>query len=342
MECYLSRNYKETNSAGNKAKTDMEAIMRAMGLRNVGLPQSRYRDPVRHFFATLASVAKSPFCLCRGDALVLQYPLKKYYELVCDMAHARGAKVVTLIHDLGSFRRKALSVEREIRRLNHSDVVIALNDSMKAWLEERGCRAKLFSLGVWDYLSPEVPPVASCEGKPFTVVYAGGLSPRKNAFLYQIGDVARGFKLRLYGGGFDIQRAAHPECFEQMGFVPSNQLIATASGHFGLVWDGDSLDACSGDMGEYLRYNNPHKTSLYIRCHLPIIIWKQAALASFVSQRGIGLCVDSLREIEPAISALTPERYAEMRHRVEELSLQLSQGHFFREALGKAFSYLRQ
>lgn len=41
MECYLSRNYKETNSAGNKAKTDMEAIMRAMGLRNVGLPQSR-------------------------------------------------------------------------------------------------------------------------------------------------------------------------------------------------------------------------------------------------------------------------------------------------------------
>ena len=342
MECYLSRNYREINSAGNKAKTDMEAIMRAMGLRNVGLPQSRYRDPVRHFFATLASVAKSPFCLCRGDMLVLQYPPKKYYELVCDMAHARGAKVVTLVHDLGCFRRKALTVEREIRRLNHSDVVIALNDSMKAWLEECGCRAKLFSLGVWDYLSPEVPPAASCEGKPFTVVYAGGLSPRKNAFLYQIGDVARGFKLRLYGEGFDIQRAAHPECFEQMGFVPSNQLIATASGHFGLVWDGDSLDACSGDMGEYLRYNNPHKTSLYIRCHLPIIIWRQAALAPFVSQRGIGLCVDSLREIEPAISALTPERYAEMRHRVEELSLRLSQGHFFREALGKAFAYLRQ
>ena len=163
MECYLSRNYREINSAGNKAKTDMEAIMRAMGLRNVGLPQSRYRDPVRHFFATLASVAKSPFCLCRGDALVLQYPLKKYYEVVCDMAHARGAKVVTLVHDLGCFRRKALTVEREIRRLNHSDVVIALNDSMKAWLEERGCRAKLFSLGVWDYLSPEVPP-ATAEG----------------------------------------------------------------------------------------------------------------------------------------------------------------------------------
>lgn len=341
MECYLSRNYKETNSAGNKAKTDMEAIMQAMGLRNVGLPQSRFRDPVRHFLATLAGVVKSPFCLRRGDTLVLQYPLKKYYELVCDMAHCRGARVVTLVHDLGSFRRKALTVEREIRRLNHSDVVIALNGSMKSWLEENGCGAKIFPLGVWDYLSPELPPATPTLGEPYTVIYAGGLSWRKNAFLYQMGDVTDGYKLRLYGGGFDIAQAAHPERIELMGFVPSNELIATAQGHFGLVWDGDSLDACQGDMGEYLKYNNPHKTSLYIRCHLPVIIWRQAALAPFVSQRGIGLCVDSLRDIAPALAALTPERYAEMRRRVEELSRQLAEGHFFREALAKAFTYVR-
>lgn len=63
---------------------------------------------------------------------------------------------------------------------------------------------------------------------PYTVVYAGVLSPRKNAFLYQVGNVVRGYKVRLYGGGFDMRGAVHPECFEQMGFVPSSQLIATA------------------------------------------------------------------------------------------------------------------
>ncbi len=73
-------------------------------------------------------------------------------------------------------------------------------------------------------------------------------------------------------------------------------------------------------MGEYLKYNNPHKTSLYIRCHLPVIIWNQAALAPFARQQGIGLCVDSLRDIAPTLAVLTPERYAEMRGRVEELS----------------------
>ena len=265
MECYLSRNYKETNSAGNKAKTDMEAIMRAMGLHDVGLPQSHYRDTIRHFLFTLASVLKSPFCLGRGDTLVLQYPLKKYYELVCDMAHARGAKVVTLIHDLGSFRRKALTVEREIRRLNHSDVVIVHNESMLRWLRDNECRSRLLTLGIFDYLSPAgilPPPMPE---SPYTVVYAGGLSQRKNAFLYQLGNVVQDYKVRLYGGGFDIHQAAHPECFEQMGFVPSNQLIATASGHFGLVWDGDSLDACSGDMGEYLRrfcLKHPHSRAI--------------------------------------------------------------------------------
>lgn len=177
---------------------------------------------------------------------------------------------------------------------------------------------------------------------PYTVVYAGVLSPRKNAFLYQVGNVVRGYKVRLYGGGFDMRGAVHPECFEQMGFVPSSQLIATAQGHFGLVWDGSSIDACEGDMGEYLKYNNPHKTSLYIHCHLPVIIWNQAALAPFVRQQGIGLCVDSLRDIAPTLAVLTPERYAEMRGRVEELSRQLAQGHFFRSALQRAFNYLRQ
>ena len=182
MECYLSRNYKETNSAGNKAKTDMEAIMRAMGLHDVGLPQSHYRDPVRHFFATLASVAN----------------------------HARGAKVVTLVHDLGCFRRKALTVEREIRRLNHSDVVIVHNESMLRWLRDNECRSRLLTLGIFDYLSPAgilPPPMPE---SPYTVVYAGGLSQRKNAFLYQLGNVVQDYKVRLYGGGFDIRATTIP------------------------------------------------------------------------------------------------------------------------------------
>lgn len=98
-----------------------------------------------------------------------------------------------------------------------------------------------------------------------------------------------------------------------MGFVKSDDLIATAQGDFGLVWDGTSVSTCTGDFGEYLQYNNPHKTSLYIRCQLPVIIWNKAALADFVRENGIGICVDSLEELEKILNTLSEEEYAEMK-----------------------------
>lgn len=74
MICYLSRNYRGVDNAGNKAKTDIEQIMESHGFRNVGLKQTRYRNVVVAFCCTLFSVLKSILCLRKGDVLVLQYP----------------------------------------------------------------------------------------------------------------------------------------------------------------------------------------------------------------------------------------------------------------------------
>ena len=47
--CYLSRNYKDINGAGNKAKTDIERIMSESGYVNVGFRQTRYTNTVLAF-----------------------------------------------------------------------------------------------------------------------------------------------------------------------------------------------------------------------------------------------------------------------------------------------------
>ena len=52
--CYLSRNYKGVDGAGNKAKTDIEQIMESNGFVNVGLRQTRYTNSILAFLATLA------------------------------------------------------------------------------------------------------------------------------------------------------------------------------------------------------------------------------------------------------------------------------------------------
>lgn len=333
---YISKNYKNLTQAGNKAKTDVEQIMAGLGFRNAGLPRTTVRNKVAGFFITLAGVIKAPFCWRKGDLVVLQYPLKKYYSFLCRLARRRGCRVVTLIHDLGSFRRQKLTVEEEIRRLNRSHYIIAHNDSMKRWLVAQGCRAEVGCLEIFDYLSPEANRTVRKAEPPYGVVYAGALSPRKNNFLYRLGEYIQSYRFVLYGSGFEPDKAQRSERFDYRGFIPSDRLIVEAEGHFGLVWDGAEIDTCSGNFGEYLQYNNPHKTSLYLRCGLPVIIWDKAALAPFVRQNGIGLTVSSLADIEGCLARLSPQEYAAMVDRVKEVGERLAAGYYFGKAIAEA------
>lgn len=334
--CYLSRNYKNMRSAGSKAKTDMEQIWAEKGFVNIGLPQTRSDNKVYSFFRTLASVCVMCFRIRRGDVLLLQYPLKKYFAFVCNVAHQKGAQVVTLIHDLGSFRRKKLTIPQEIARLSHTDALITLNDAMTSWLREQGCLLPMTSLGIWDYLSDTQAPTtlpADIGQRPYAIAYAGALNPRKNRFLYQLEPCLHSLSFHLYGNGFEIDKVQHPERFTYHGFVDSDQLIATVQGDFGLVWDGDSITTCTGNFGEYLRYNNPHKASLYLRCHLPLIVWDESGLAPFVRDHHIGICLHSLEDLEATLSRITSDEYATLHAHVVQLSQALASGEMIQKAL---------
>lgn len=342
MICYLSRNYKGLNSAGNKAKTDIERIMEELHYKNVGLKQTLYTNNVAAFIVTLMGILLFPFRLHKGDILILQYPLKKYYVYVCRMAHLRGCRVVTLIHDLGSFRRQKLTVLHEITRLNYSDYVIAHNIPMRNWLQEQGCKAILGELEIFDYLSEgsKVNEYATSQSS-YKVLYAGALASRKNKFLYDLEDYINSYSFILYGNGFEPERIRKKELFVYKGFVPSEELIATAKGDFGLVWDGNSIESCTGNFGEYLQYNNPHKTSLYIRCGLPIIIWEKAALAPFIRENKIGFSIASLKQLNDILPSVSQQEYKEMKSNVLKIGERLSCGFYFSKAIGRAIESLK-
>lgn len=350
MNYYISRNYKGLNSAGNKAKSDIEGIAkRKCGFRNAGLPLSTHTNTIAHFLLNLIGVLKAPFIIGKGDILLLQYPLKKYYAFACNMAHLRGAKVMTVIHDLGSFRRKALTTEQEIARLNHSDWVIAHNDKMKKWLSDNGCKARLSTLGIFDFVSDAPQPASGIEQseseqnkgtRKFTVVYAGALAQRKNAFLYEWGEHISTYGVALYGSNFDITQVKGKEHFTYYGFVKSDTFISEVKGDFGLVWDGASTESCTGNFGEYLKLNNPHKTSFYLRSGLPVIIWRQAALADFVSSHGVGICIDSLNELNDILSNITPDEYRKMKENAVCESRKLQDGYYASTAIEEAISQL--
>lgn len=342
--CYISRNYKNLSSAGGKAKTDIEAIMDKMGFCNLGLKQSNYKNKVIDFILTLTGVVLAMFRLRKDDVLVLQYPMKKYYEIVCDIAHKKGAKIVTQIHDLNSFRSKRLTPKREIMRLNHSDSIIAHNETMKAWLLNNGCRAQVVCLGIFDYLSPH--PISSerplpCKEKPFSMFFIGNLDNKCNPFVYDLTKALKRNSLVLYGNNFRKELIDESNTTSYEGYAKDYMLMKNNKGDFGLSWYGESLDDGIGKIGEYMAYNNPHKVSLYIRCHTPVIISRNAGLASFVTENGIGVCVDSLRDLDKVLENLTLDDYIKMRNNVIAISEKIATGHYFSSAFKKAAQSLK-
>lgn len=331
--CFISRNYKTVKSGGGRVRTDLEKIMTDMGFQNLGLQQSRHHNMVFDFFYTFTSVMKGVMSLRRGDTLVIQYPMKKYYEFVCDMAHRKGVKVVTVIHDLGCFRRKKLTVEREMERLAHSDALIVHNPTMHKWLKNHGYQGEMQIIGLFDYLSPA--PITSKRQAPnapgeYSIFFAGSLTTKHNEFIYMLPEQLKGHKFYLYGAGFREDLAKEELVYK--GFAADYELMENNLGDFGLSWYGESLTEGKGMIGEYMAYNNPHKILLYLRCSAPVIIGKAAALAPFIEENGIGICVDTLENLGDVLEKVTLEDYKRMQKNVKAMSDKIASGYFFRTA----------
>lgn len=324
----------------NKAKEDIDILMENEGFKNIALSFSSHNSIAR-FFSKIASVLMLIVNVKKGDVLLIQYPFKKYFSLVCMLTHLKGGKAIALIHDLGSFRRKKLTVEQERKRLSHADVIIVHNAAMKKFLSDNGTTQPMVELEIFDYLADSTgeKPEKKNEDE-WQVVYAGSLVKRKNTFLYLLDEHISGWHFNIHGTGLDENYTKTWKNITPQGFIKSDDFVRHSIGHFGLVWDGSSIEECAGDWGEYLRINNPHKTSFYIRSGKPVIMWKHSALAPFVLKEGIGIAVETLPDIQRELSAISPEQYRAMVEKTAIISQRLAEGYYFNQAFSKALALL--
>lgn len=319
-------NYFIENINQNKAKNDIDTIYKRLGYTNL-TPMCKSVKPVSRFFVKLTGVLRILTKVGRGDTLYLQYPMKKFFYIACTFAHWKKAKVVAIIHDLGVFRRHKLSPEQENKRLSKTDFLIAHNETMKQHLIDNGFKNTVVSLDIFDYLSESEPKAYTTPHKPWIVVYAGGLHKWRTPFLYKLQPYMKQWQMTLFGPGFKEDENIN-EKLHYHGFLKPEVLMQQVEADFGLVWDGSSLDECDGDWGSYLKINNPHKTSFYIRAGIPVIVWSQAAMKPFILENGLGFAVDSLRQIDDVLANLTIEEYKKMREAAAKFAVLLEKGHF--------------
>ena len=119
------------------------------------------------------------------------------------------------------------------------------------------------------------------------------------------------------------------------GQFSPDDLLKYLDQDFGLVWDGDSVETCNGRYGNYLRYNDPHKASLYLSMGIPVIIWKEAALAKFISQNNLGITIDSLNDLDTNLKQITENDYKTIKSNALQISEKLRNGTNIQNAVEK-------
>ena len=341
---YIATPISPDNFAGTKARRDIETLAESRGMQCIEFRGSNtanrsFSKRIALFWLGLSNWIHLGKVVA-PDALVLfqypHYPLKSAVLsrlMMRRIQRKKRVRFVALVHDLNSIRKtfgKAAQYS-DSQFLRQFDYVVCHNEHMLVYLQQQGFDpVRLFSLGVFDYLADE--PVAQAE-VTYTpsVTIAGNLSREKSAYLHELLSSDPGYLLYLYGAGLD---ATINHAFVQYeGFASAETLPGLLLGAFGLVWDGDCMDTCSGNYGAYLTINNPHKLSLYLCAGIPVIIWSGAALSGYITQNGLGFCVDALTEIGDKLKTIDAATYRQMRERAAHEGVRIRNGYYFNQVM---------
>ena len=335
------------NHAGTKATADVAAIADRLGFRRVNIKMDTAADSafgkIRRQIGYFRDWKRSGDIIAPGSVLLLQHPFHHKQltrEKTLRKIKEKGARVISLVHDVEELRgfRYSDYYAGEFRTmLELADIIIVHNDVMKKWFISRGVEEeKLISLGIFDYLRETGEETPAWFEK--SIMVAGNLDTKKCGYIGQLGRL-EGVRVHLYGPNYD-EKLRNVENIEYHGSWPVDEIPSKLDRGFGLVWDGEDISGCVGESGQYLRYNNPHKLSLYLSAGLPVILWSGAAETEFVRENGVGICVEDLRELGKIFEDFTPDRYRQLLENVKRTGQKIREGYYGSKAVSEALARL--
>lgn len=350
---YIYVQKRKTNTAGVKAPDDIAKLCALRDYHPFTMPgfpteKSKIYQKFWLFIVSNYYWRKLVKKIKKDDIIIYQHPMygNRIIKRFIPQIHKKGCKLVALIHDLESLRggikdvitTAASTTKIADAMLPEFDFVICHNEHMKKYLISHGCEEKrLFNLDLFDYLN-ENTEKRTMPLKKASIAIAGNLAIGKSGYIYKICSNNKNPHLEINLYGINYQKEFESGNMIWHGSFKPDELPQYLQGSFGLVWDGDSVETCSGNTGNYLRYNNPHKTSLYLAAGMPVIVWSQAAVADFVIKNRCGLVVDDLCNLEKTIDDLSEDEYREFCHNAEVISGKVRSGSYFYGVLDKVLN----
>jgi len=350
-----------------KARSDIGEILCRLGYRNRAAifiqkldgfsikleNKKKYLSLMFRQLTTLLSIIYTCVTIVfipKNSILIINYPQagrlrdSMTFKVAKMMKNYKNIHLIAVIHDLYSLMtgKKETNYLQTVEVLKYYDVVISHNKIMTKYLIEKGISSKkIVNLQLFDYLLNNELEM-NCRNRDTSIIIAGNLEKEKISFLKEL-NFNNNISFNLYGMNF-------PESFNKInnvkinyfGSFEPNKLIKELVGDFGLVWDSNSSLGGQGILGNYQRYNNPHKTSLYLAAGFPVIVWKEAALAPLILENNLGFVVDNLNELPDKISKISKEDYDMMKTNVEKIGMRIRSGYFLTEALKKAETIIEE
>lgn len=332
--------YDEKNNAGSKAKTDAANIL----VSKMGFERLQAHEFLSVFdklkgYRTMHQIASK---VSAGDTLLIQYPtyFGHFWEKrLFKMLIKRSVKLVVLLHDVDVLRLDHLPKHKNVEwvtdLLNLASVLISPNAEMSVMLTNHGLTIPSIDLKIYDYLQPDLKQSRELSTSP-CVSFAGNLN--KSTFLRNLPET-NVYDLFLYGM-LDQKNEFKQKNIHYQGIFPPDALKDVMPSGYGLVWDGTSSERLAGTIGKYLKYNNPHKTSLYLASELPVIVPSEAAIAKFVTENEVGITVDNLQNLSQKIESITEDNYYEMKKNAENIGKKLRNGVYTQAAVSQALKVI--
>lgn len=320
-----------TFDATRKPKSDIAIIAAQTGYKVANI--FRYNDGYESPYAKLARIDGITAGIAKGDFVVYQFPSLNsgnFESYFVNRMHERGIKVICLIHDVDTLRNMARF--NEIDYFNRCDVLIVHSRIMGAALRNLGVTTPMVFQVLADYLDDNHEPDryrSTITNFKREVVFAGNLLK-----FHAIGDWNYDTPITAFGTTNEALQAkltANTKV-DFRGQRTGWDLIQELPKTFGLAWDSDYYHA----YNEYTKYNHPYKVSMYLSHGLPVIVWKEAAVANFIVDNHLGLAIDNLDELDATIQTISDEQISDLLDHVNQFGALIRNGWFTRQALQAA------
>lgn len=324
------------NNAGPKAKLDIEKFLTDRGFEkwNFYINQKSMIQKLKTAYIDIPFFLKNKNNV---DEIYLQYPT--YSKIVTKQLVKRisrmDTKLILIIHDVESLRLhlgEENYIKEEIGTFNMADGLIVHNEKMKDWLTKNNVTTPMVNLGLFDY--ENTTTLTPRNDNASTICFAGNLN--KAHFLKNL--AFHNVHLNVYGPN---PQSGYGNNVYYKGQYSPDELPKHLTESFGLVWDGSTAHTCDGVFGNYMKFNNPHKVSLYLSSGIPVIIWKQAALANFIEKENLGIAISDLNDLDNYLSRISSSKYHEFSENAKLIALKLRKGFFINQAVDKLEELLR-